>query len=467
MNKFTRLCLASAMAISMTASALAPSVFTPSVFAQGAVSSYTSGVQVANLENSDASIQLTAYNASDGNQAGTHSDTITALGNVTYIQVPGVSNGFNGSLVVSSSKKVAAISNIIHPDFSAGGAYVGLSAGSNSVFLPVLMKGNGAFNTWFSVQNAGTGDATVKVNYTDGTNNTATIKAGAAHVFYQSQETHTQKVFAATVVNTGATPQPLVAAVIEETPAIMFAYTGFADGTTNPVFPIVNSNNIVNGRRIASGLQIQNVGNAATDVTVAYTPAGAPIGAGTACTEKQTIQPGQSNSFALFIFDATATTPTGITSDCNKSAKFVGSAKVTINSAGQKLVGVGNQLTSGLNGEAYGSFDVNAATNKVVMPLIMDRNSGYFTGFSVQNVGTAATTVSCTFTAPSSYTVSKSLQPGEALFDIENNLIANKYVGSGTCSSTDATAKLVGVVNELSLTRAGDQLLVYEAVNSQ
>lgn len=463
MNKFTRLCLASAMAISMVASALAPSIF-----AQGAFSSYTSGVQVANLENSDASITLTAYNASDGNQAGTKSDTIKALGNVTYIQVPGVANGFNGSLVVSSSKKVAAISNIIHPDFSAGGAYVGLSAGSNSVFLPVLMKGNGAFNTWFSVQNAGTADATVQVNYTDGTSSpVTTIKAGAAHVFYQAQENHTLKVFAGTVVNTGASPQPLVAAVIEETPSIMFAYTGFADGTTNPVFPIVNTNNIVNGRRIASGLQIQNVGSTATDVTLAYTPAGAPIGAGTACTEKQTIQPGQSNSFALFIFDATATTPAGITSDCSKSAKFVGSAKVTINSANQKLVGVGNQLTSGLNGEAYGSFDVNAATNKVVMPLIMDRNSGYFTGFSVQNVGTAATTVSCTFTAPSNYTISKSLQPGEALFDIENGLIADKYVGSGTCASTDAAAKLVGVVNELSLTRAGDQLLVYEAVNSQ
>jgi len=462
MNKFTRLCLASAMAISMTASALAPSIF-----AQGAVSSYTSGVQVANLENSDASITLTAYNASDGNQAGTKSDTITALGSVTYIQVPGVASGFNGSLVVSSSKKVAAISNIIHPDFSAGAAYVGLSSGSNSVFLPVLMKGNGAFNTWFSVQNAGTADATVQVNYTDGTNNTATIKPGAAHVFYQAQENHTLKVFAGTVVNTGASPQPLVAAVIEETPAIMFAYTGFADGTTNPVFPIVNTNNIVNGRRIASGLQIQNVGTTATDVTVSYTPAGAPIGAGTACTEKQTIQPSQSNSFALFIFDATATTPTGITSDCNKSAKFVGSAKVTINSANQKLVGVGNQLTAGLNGEAYGSFDANVATNKVVMPLIMDRNSGYFTGFSVQNVGTVATTVSCTFKPASSYAPSKLLQPGEAMFDIENGLIADKYVGSGTCASTDAAAKLVGVVSELSLTRPGAQLLVYEAVNSQ
>lgn len=433
-----------------------------SVFAQGAFTAYTSGVQVANLEATDASVTLTAYNQ-DGTQNGSPlADTILANGSKTYFPISNVSSGFNGSIVVSSSKKIAAISNILAIDSAgtigkAGASYVGRDTGATSVRLPLLNKGNSGFNTWFSVQNAGTADAQVAIDYSDngtGTDATATIKPGAAKVFYQANETHTATVFAGTVTSTNN--QPLVAAVIQESSAVMFAYTGFTGaGSTNPVFPLINANN----SGYITGLQIQNAGTQETSVTVSYKKSSA----GTDCTETQSIAPGSSKTFALVAF---ANSSMGGAETCADAAQFIGSAKVTANSANQPLVGIGNQLLPGRNGEAYGSFSVSEATTKVVMPLIMDRNGGYYTGFSVQNVGTAATTVSCTFTN-SSYTVpSTTLQPDQALADLQFNKLGDRYVGSGTCTAA-AGGQIVAVVNELGGSTSADQLLVYEGVSVQ
>jgi hypothetical protein len=409
---------------------------------------YTSGIQVANLDTATANVTLIGYNP-DGTQSGSAlPDTIPVNSSKTYFPISNVANGFSGSFVISSDKKVAAISNILSSDFRAGASYVGRSGGATTVLLPLLNKNNSGFTTWYSVQNAGTGDANVNVAYSDGTTASATIKAGAAKVFYQAAETHPGPVFAATITSN----QPVVAAVIQESASIMFAYTGFTGGTTNPVFPLINANN----SGYVTGLQIQNGGTAATEVTVQYTPGVA----GAACTETQTIQPGASNTFAFLAFIRTIAGE-----NCADNARFVGSASVTTNSTNQPLVAVGNQLGTG-NGEAYGAFDAAEAGSSVVMPLIMDRNGGFFTGFSVQNVGSAPTTVDCTFSgAGASYKAGTpvTLAPGAAHSDIQFNKIAAGYVGAGTCTSSPASS-LVAIVNELSTTPAVDNFLVYEGI---
>lgn len=419
------------------------------VMAQGAFPAYTSGVQVANLEASEATVTLTAYN-SDGTTDGTPlTDTIPPNGSKTYFPISNVSNGFQGAIVISSSRRVAAISNILSSDFSAGGSYVGSSQGATTVLLPLLNKNNSGFNTWYSLQNAGTGQANVTVTYSNGAPNYVdTIPVGAAKVVYQSAETHPTAVFAGTVTS----DQPIVAAVIQESSDVIFAYTGFTGGSTNPVFPIINAFN----SGYITGLAIQNAGTEATEVTVNYTPSLF----GTACTETQTIQPSSSAIFALFAFDS------GANSTCAAKTTFVGSAQVTVNSTSQPLVGIGNQLLPGVNGGAYGAFDPATATNVVVMPLIMDRNSGYFTGFNIQNVGGTATAVNCTFTN-SAYTVSSaSLAAGSALTDLQSSKIADGYVGGATCTG-DAGSQLVAIVNELRPNPATDELLVYEGAGSQ
>jgi hypothetical protein len=133
------------------------------------------------------------------------------------------------------------------------------------------------------------------------------------------------------------------------------------------------------------------------------------------------------------------------------------------------LVGVVNQLKSGNNGEAYNGFDPNVGTNKVVFPLIMDRNFGYFTGFNIVNAGTGQTRVVCTFTN-TTYKVDRVIAAGASLNDVQLNKVANGYVGAGTCLGTtdgttpDPAAKLLGAANQLK-SSAQDELLVYEGIN--
>lgn len=417
--------------------AIAVSVIAP--LGAGALAfSYSTGFQVQNLSTSTASISIVFYNP-DGTVANTVADSIAGSGSKTYFPLTAVTDGFDGSVVIQSGQQVAAVVNVLGSGAApAAASYVGAMQGSPTLMLPLLMKNNSGYNTWFKVQNAGSTTTTVNVAYSDGTTATASVAPGASAMFNQATETHSLAVFSAIVTNTGN--QPLAAAVIEESTTVMFAYSGFTGGSTNPVMPLINANNA----GYITGVQIQNAGSAATDVTVTYTPSLA----GTVQTETQSIPAGGSRTFALGLFAA-------------NQQRFVGSARVTTNTASQPLVAIVNQLRPGANGEAYGGFDPAQATNTVVMPLIMDRNSGYYTGFSVMNVGSAAATVNCTFTG-TAYTVSDTLAPGEAMTALQNNQIAAGYVGSGTCTA-GAGSQIVAVVNELG-SGAGDQFLVYEGI---
>jgi hypothetical protein len=357
--------------------------------------------------------------------------------------------------VISSDREVAAVTNVHGDNFVANASYVGQSAGATSVNLPLLMKGNSGFNTWFNVQNTGSSNASVSVSYSDGTSaGPVAVMPGASYTFDQSTETHNAAVFSGVVTS----DQPVVATVMEENASLLFSYNGFASGAPDVVMPLINANN----SGFTTGIQIQNTGGSATDVTVSYTPSLA----GTACTESKSIPAGASATFALYVF---AGTPQGgTTTNCAGGATFIGSAQVTSNSAGHDLVAIVNQHKlsgPGANGEAYGGFDAAASTDMVVMPLIMDRNSGYWTGFNVQNVGGAATTVNCSFTGTSYVVGPTVLNPGEALTALQNGNVQNAYVGSGTCTASGG-GQIVGVVNELGPSSTADQLLVYEGISN-
>lgn len=439
------------------------------VTAMGAVSAfaapelnYTSCFQVQNLNaTTQASVVIHYYE--QGNPTPTDvADTIPASGSVTYCPLDAVSSGFDGSVIIDADVEVAAIANVSGSDggdpssFSSYNAsYSGFAAGAATVNLPLLFDNNSGFDTWFNVQNTSTTEtANVTVNYSDGTSNTATIGPGQAHTFNQADETHSQAVFAGTVTSN----VPVVATVMEVGPTnlpMLFGYNGFIDAAQMPVMPLVQANN----SGYTSGVQIQNTGSAASEVTITYVPAIA----GTQCTETKTIQPSASETYALYAWDSSDPAPGDNT--CVNGETFIGSASVTSNSASVGLVGIVNQHAFGNNkGASYGAFNPANATDTVVMPLIMDRNSRYWTGFNVQNVGTASTTVSCSF-ANTSYSASGTLAPGEALNDIQDGAIADGYVGSAVCTS-DNGQPIIGVVNELQSGGTTDTLLTYEAANN-
>ncbi|MFQ5580522.1 MAG: hypothetical protein ACE5H9_04170 [Anaerolineae bacterium] len=434
--------------------------FSASALAQGP-SSYTSGFQLQNLSSSqDATVVITYYNQ-DGTVASTVNDTVTKSSSKTYFPLSAVSDGFNGSVVISSNQPVAAIANILGDGGSFGGAsYDSASAGATSVSVPLVIRNAFGINTWFNVQNAGSGDASVTVTYagssniTDPCTQTDTIKPGAAKTFIQNQVSCLSDGFigAATITSN----EPVVAAIVQYDNDSLLAQNGFTGGSTNPVFPLV-VNNIFN---TWTGIQIQNTGGSSTDVTVTYTPLSGQPGA--TCTEQQTIPSGESKTFGINYLTNT--------SACQGANGYVGSAAVTGNSANQALVGLVNQVDlNGANASAYNGFDPASGTATVNIPLIIndfDLGGGnkLFTGFNVVNVGSQQTSVNCTF-ASSTYTASGTLNPGEALNDVQtgNSTLGAGYVGAATCTATGGDASIVGVVNQLG--GSGDAILTYEAFN--
>lgn len=412
--------------------------------------SYTTCFQVQNLDSgSAATISMAYYEQGNATPVANPSDTIAAGGSNTYCPLSAVSSGFNGSMVISSNVAVSAIANVsADAGFSAYNAsYTGFTDGATTVNLPLLFAGHFGYNTWFNVQNTGSSDATVNVSYSDGTTGgPVTIGAGQSHTFNQANETHTQTLLAGTITS----DEPVVATVMEVGPnnqPMLFGYNGFTSGSTNPVMPLVQSNNF----GFTTGIQVQNTGGTATNVTISYTPSQS----GTACTEQKSIAPGASETF-------------GLTGSCIwTQTTFVGSAEVTGNSASQDLVAIVNQQNFGtFKGASYGAFNVADATSTVVMPLIMDLNFGYFTGFNVANVGGDSTTVNCSFSG-SAVTVNDTLAAGEAMTAVQFNVLPAGYVGSATCTASGGTDNaIISVVNQSKTTGTQDTFLTYEATNN-
>lgn len=430
---------------------------------------YTSCFQVQNLDASNAATIVVQYYEQGNSTPTSVNDTIPANSSVTYCPLSDVSSGFNGSVVISSDREVAAIANV---SGSNGGdpsgfttynaSYAGFSSGALEVNLPLLFDDNYGFDTRFNVQNTGTGNATVNVAYSDGSSaGPVTIGPGQAHTFDQAAETHSQAVFAGTVTS----DEPIVATVLEIGPTgtpMLFGYNGFVEGSTEPVMPLVQANNY----GFTTGIQIQNTGASNSTVEVSYTS----TGTGTSCTETKSVAAGSSATFALDAWSSSDPNPGQNT--CVNGQQFVGSAQVTSNSGSVELVAIVNQHNFGTNkGASYSSFNASSATDTVVMPLIFDSHYGYFTGFNVMNVGTSSTTVTCTFSGDSR-TVVETLDPGVALNDVQLGVLADPdpggpagYVGSGVCTASGG-GQIIGVVNELLNVGSQDTLLTYEAASN-
>lgn len=128
-----------------------------------------------------------------------------------------------------------------------------------------------------------------------------------------------------------------------------------------------------------------------------------------------------------------------------------------------------NQRQTGNAGNgagAYNGFDPAAGRQKVVFPLILDRSGSLqnYTGFNVQNVGTVTTTVTCTFSGSPIAPIVQTLGPGEALNSVHRNLLGNGYVGAATCTASNPGDRIIGVLNQVARTGAGDRLFVSEGV---
>jgi hypothetical protein len=435
---------------------------------------WTTGFQVQNLSATAANVSITFYDGTTGNALTPFNAVIGANASTNFFPLdggagrPSVPAGFSGSAVISSDQPVSAILNILGNGTAYGGSASGISAGSTTVGLPLIQKNNGGFQTWFSLQNAGSANATVSVAFKprDSASGNAftvsnlTIKPGAALTL----DTTTPQLAGLVSSPSGkfvgsatVTSNQPIAAIVNQTglgaSKTLLTYDGFGSsaGSTTINMPLIQNGNA----GFFSGLSIQNLGGTPTTITVTYGP-----------NTKGTFQP-QNQTFTNVAAGSTIAFNTAAAFGGNTTAqRFVGSAKVT---ATNPLVGVVNQLGA-ISGSSYEAFNPSLATNKVSAPLIMANNGGFLTSIQCQNLGNAATTITVDFSPNTKGTfqlpnVTQTIQPGVSGAPINQGAAAagNRYVGSATVTAT-GNVPIACVINELGAA-TGDTLLTYPGTN--
>jgi len=456
-------------------------MFIPTSALAAEVTSFSSGFQIQNLSQANAAnFTITFYNRSDGSVAlTTPSASIPAGSFASFFTLDSVlSSSFDGSAVIASDQPLAAVSllygntNREHVD-----AYTGFSSGGTTVNLPLIQKNNSAIYSFFNVQNTGSSDAHITVTYPGSytgapCTETATIHAGAAVKFDQKTDSCLPDGVYSGIITSDTTltvpvAQPVAAVLVEVYSTytsgtttllpMLEAYTGFPSaGVTNPVFPSVQSGWFGS----VNGIRVMNTGDQSTDVTITFTPSvGFP---GNVCTETHTIAAGISVSFANGYSRLMA--PACRTDQSGYNA-FVGSGRVTGNTANQTLVAISHQNnTLNAQGSTSDSFDIASATTALAFPLVVDGYNGAVSGMVLYNAGSSDALVTCTFTG-TSFTLSETIAPGVGQANpLKNQIspITPNYLGSANCTSDQP---ILGLGNYNTQVTTTDSRGTYRAIN--
>jgi hypothetical protein len=380
------------------------------VSAQGIPGSgWWTGEQVQNVGSSTATVNITAY---DKNSTATYQTnvTLTVGSSVNFgpTSLSGMPAGFIGSAVVSSDQPVKAIVNVTNQLTSQAGVsggkaaaqYQGTETTDTTLYFPLVKNNRYGNTTAFYIQNAGSGDTTVRAvfkmdnggvyTFTTGTvspNKMVLISPSDAGV--PSSPSDGTRVNIGSLTITSVASQPLAGTVLEytvgETVATALKGTrGFtaADFDTKAYAPVVKKNSF--GR--FTGVQVQNVSSSPITVTIDY------VGTRPSC-RGVTTQDVRTN-----VLPGTSTTVVQLSSGSNFTDQCTGSATITASGNFVAVVNEDNMTGSPKSGAVYFAIPDHSATTKLSAPLFKNNRFGFDTGFQIQNVGGAtATNVVATF----------------------------------------------------------------------
>jgi hypothetical protein len=426
------------------------------------------GINLVNLDPANAAaITIDFYPVGTG-AAISVPDTIPAGGAAKYFPIP-TGDGFNGSAVVSSDREIAAIVNEISSGY--GGSYNGFSAGSTSFYAPIIMRNNGGYNTEISVQNTGSGTASVSISFVAGNFGTDyampafNVEPNRAVRVYQGDQTQLGTRFVGSASITSNQPVVVVVNQINNTNRTLLVYSGFAAGYNRVAVPQVQHLN----SNYNTGIQVQNVDPSRTaHVQVAYSANVAPgATAFTPGTESAAVAPGETAVFNQW----------GNSHGYNWDAapRYVGSAIVSTTEGDIPLVVNVNVLkgTAPAQAAAYEGINADSTATHLATPIIMSNNGGFSSSCLVLNPSSSASVnVTMSFTPNTAITSeakgdeSFSLGPGQSnqFRQFVNNAVNNwntRWVGSGEITASGPVAV---VCNQLNFTATNsDGLMSYIA----
>lgn len=432
-----------------SASFIAPVAYSPILrknYADTMGATWYDGFQVQNLGTTAAEIIIAYYNR-DGHVVNIQRGIITPGQSETYyadtLEIP---DNFDGSVEIASGQPLAVIANqqVISPP--RWGSYTALSSGALTVNVPLVMRENDGWNTAISVQNTGPTTATVTLAFQPSPGSpgspdtiTDTIPPGAARLYDQRTQADLGPTFVGSAVVTSDEP---VAAVVNETDgSILMSYTGFVGaGSTRVNVPLVMSQN----SNWWTGVQVQNLGNFATDITIEFHPDPAQSEITPTLETVGNVAPGASANF--------------LQRGDQWTGKFVGSAVVT---SSQPMIAIVNELNEvDGDGMSYGGF--TSGTTKISAPLVMYDNNDWYTGLQVQNIGTSTATID--LKVDGVWPARVYVAPGSSYTWYP---MPWAKVGAATVESLNGQP-LVGIVNEITHPyKAGENSMSYECFNEQ
>lgn len=448
---------------------------------------FYSGQTIQNL-GTQAGVSVTLYDKD--NAATTYSKdwTIPEGGALTFFvsDVPGVPAGFIGSAVISSDQIVKAIVNVTNRKSGSNGIDGGTAAAqyrgvddASAGTLLVFPLAKGSFNgktSAFYIQNAGTANATFTAKFLMGTGlsdpspveysytspslvpgQMAVIIPGDAGVpngrIGSLAVTSAQKM-AGTVLEYETTTAP--AKILQGT-------TGFTanDFANRILFPVVKKQ--LSGR--STGLQVMNVGDAATDVTLVYRGASGPCAGLSYPEPARTLQPKQSTTYL-----DSALLPSGCLASAEATA--AGNIAGVVNEAFLPCDASCTQRST-----MYAAFPAPSAMTKLVAPVFKEDSGNKRSGLTIQNVSDSDTTVAIAFkVGGSTYTYNAPIPAKQArtFVDMTNaasyppaNWAGGMVLPDGSLAAVTATAgqAIIAIVNEAPLAGVVQDNINYEAFN--
>jgi len=443
----------------------------PAMEVEAALPAYESAIQVQNLDTVAAANISIAYYNPNGSLAtlpapytNPVADTVQPGSSNTYLPIhPDV--GFKGSVVVSSDKQIAIISNLtIAATNRALGTYTGVAAGGASLFFPLIDKRNNV--SVFSIQNASGVAANYVIDFVplpgggfaDIADLPGTLQPGAAATYNMADYNGANPWLGSIKVTASTGALAGVASNVNSTVAASptnGVYNAFSAGSTASILPLIMENN--NGNR--TGASCQNLGPGPATITMSYTPS-----TGFPARTPDVFADVPENGIAVKVMDYLGATA------------WVGGSTVTVSGSATIACVVNQTRVAKKNSNLYEGFNPAAATDTVVMPLIMSKNGSTtkaFTAFSVASVDGTNISVTCDWKPSASFAdITDTTKSGAAVlvFSQQAGFSAGNtaWVGSAVCTETTGKS-IVAVVNQsregLPATYVRDVTSAYDAFN--
>ncbi|HSH05408.1 MAG TPA: hypothetical protein VLL52_23030 [Anaerolineae bacterium] len=440
---------------------------------------WKSGQQIQNVGSADATIVLTAYDVT-GVDYPCQAQSVSAGGSFTYLTddtvvCPGIPAGFQGSAVASADQPIAAVVNVNNKGTgAAAGQYRGTdgSAVATTISFPLVKHNHSGRTTTFYVQNASNAEnevtATFIVAGMEYTNPTPYVVPANSMAVLSPLDFGVPagqgQVGSLTVTGT----QPLAGTSLEHEHSAAVAQNLQASQAFTPnnydstvYCPLVRDGHT--SKNQTTGVQVQNVTNAAQDITITYQVNGATRGPFT-----QNVAGGASHTF--------------YTPDHFNPGEL-GSATVT--STGDIVAVVNDKGINTSNPQrvtTYACFPANSATSTINLPLVKEFAGINTTGIQIQNVsGSSDANITLSYTTQNGDVVevaSASPVPAGASMTVYgiSNAPANITLVSGditlpqmngTVNGVVITADqpIVAIANESSFTGSIQDTKNYEGFN--